>query len=164
MSEVISMWSRPERGETDWQATAYSVGYGNVELELGYITDKDGDMHFYADEEELANFLVDCLNEKYAGLGLNIQKPVDDTWCDAGQWYDATATSGDGFATFYTVDCLIRCLAFDITEQGDIEDATKKLPWQEEQGLREYWEKELTGILSADGGDSVIVWLVKREG
>ena len=162
MSEVITMWSRPERGDTDWQATAYSVGYGSQELELGYITDKDGDMHFYADEQELADFLVDCLNEKYAGLGLDIKKC--DNWCDEGQWYDATATSGDGFATFYSVDKLVRCLAFDITEQGDIEDATKKLPWQEEQGLREYWEKELTNILSTDGGDDLIVWLARREG
>ena len=141
MSDVITRWSRPERGETDWQTTAYSVGYGSYELELGYITDKDGDMHFHADEEELADFLVDCLNEKYAGLGLNILKPKDndnasdDNWCDAGQWYDATATSGDGYATFYEVGKLITCLAYDITEQGDIEDATKKLHWEEEQGL-----------------------------
>ena len=164
MSEVITRWSRPERGETDWQGTAYSVGYGSYELELGYITDKDGDMHFYADEEELANFLVDCLNEKYAGLGLDIQKPVDDTWCDAGGWYDATATSGDGFATFYQVGKLITCLADDIHSQGSIEGCKDTLEWWEDKECREYWEKELTNILSADGGDSVVLWLVRREG
>lgn len=119
--EKIELFDRPERGETDWQGTRYVIGYRDLEAEVEYWVDKDGDFHFFIEENELANFLVSILNLEY-----NTTFACKKDWASNGDWYDATATSGDGYATFYTLNKFIDCLTYDLDNELETEADWKK--------------------------------------
>lgn len=128
MMEKIELFDRPERGETDWQGTRYVIGYRDLEAEVEYWVDKDGDFHFFIEENELANFLVSILNLQY-----NTTFATKQDWASDGNWCDATATSGDGLYTFYHLDSFVRCLAEDLDNELESEEYN--------------WEQELFDLL-----------------
>lgn len=120
---MIELFERPAKGETDWQTTRYVIAYRDLEAEVEYWVDKDGDVHLFVEENLLANFLVSILNLNY-GCGVATKKD----WATDGDWYDGTATSGDGLYTFYHLDCFIDCLAYDL----DNELASEEYNWKQE--------------------------------
>jgi hypothetical protein len=70
----------------------------------------------FCNEDDFANFQIAILNARF---GFNL--PKIENWAAKYQWYDATATSGDGYCTFYRVEALYDCLAYTLASEYEID-------------------------------------------
>lgn len=141
----------------------YFLKWRGFECKMGRLSGCGLGVKFFVNEQDFASFLVNILNAKYSGF---FTLDNSDDWCGDGDWYDATATSGDGYATFYKIGGLIDCLASDLAEQGS--------EWDDEHNvLRDagilfdssgWWETAIYDVLWTEGGTALGLDLAYREG
>lgn len=65
----------------------------------------------FCNEDDFSNFQVSLLNARFGFTIPHIQN-----WANTYGWYDATATSGDGYCTFYQVEKIYPCISETLME------------------------------------------------